>query len=252
MHKEIGTVYLTDELSMFKSLEANRDVKESRKQILISSIDKNGFIPVPIVVNEKYEVIDGQGRLAACKELGKEIAYTIVGGTGIKECRTLNANAKTWTMHDYIASYAAQGSKDYQRLLSLSDMGFGIRTYMFANNLYGGSAHSDQTIKEGRAKSSEKCYESARAALEYLRNVKPYTDKIIGRKADFESAVLFAYSDNKCNVRRLTDAISTYYSNVENIIGLESAMDELSKIYNRNLKGEKHLYLKEDYDRFKH
>ena len=36
-----------------------------------------------------------------------------------------------------------------------------------------------------------------------------------------------------------------------NIITVTSAMDELSKIYNRNIRGKSRLYLREDYDRFK-
>ena len=66
--KEVATVYRTEDLSIFKTLKGNREVKENRKQTLIESIDKHGYITNPIIVNERFEVIDGQGRLAACKE----------------------------------------------------------------------------------------------------------------------------------------------------------------------------------------
>ncbi len=252
MQREIGIIYLTDDLSIFKTLIGNRDVKDSRKQTLVESIDKHGYINTPIIVNEKFEVIDGQGRLAACKELGKPIAYTIIPNIGINECMVLNMNTKNWSMFDYIKSYANMGNLNYKRLSKLASMGFGIRTYMFANSLYGGSSHAEIIIKEGKVICSEECYIKAKTALEYLQEVKPFTDNVPGRRADLESAVLFAYEDAVCDNARLKDSLSRYYKNIGNIINLTSAMDELSNIYNRNLKGKVRLYLKEDFDRFRH
>lgn len=250
--KEVATIYRTDDLSIFKTLKGNRDVKEPRKQALIESIDINGYITNPIIVNEKYEVIDGQGRLQACKELNSPIDYVIVPNIGIKECMVLNMNTKNWLVSDFIESYAKQGDVNYVRIRELSKMGFGIRTYMFANGLYGGTSISEKIIREGHAKSSEKSYQNAKKALEFLKTVKPFIDNVNGRKSDLESAVLFAYYDEKCDKDRLRDCIAKNYSNIGNIISYYSAMDEISKIYNRNLKGKPRIYLREDYDRFRH
>lgn len=250
--KEIATVYRTSDLSMFKTLKGNRDVKENRKQALIESIDKHGYITNPIIVNEKYEVIDGQGRLSACKELGCPIDYVIVPNVGINECMVLNMNMKNWLTIDFVESYAKQGKEDYVNILDLSKMGFGLRTYMFANGLFGGTVVAERTIKEGRAVSSKETYQKAKKALEYLQTVKPFTDKVEGRKADLESAVLYAYSDENCDNERLTTCLAKYYNLISNVISIKSAMDEISKIYNRHLKDKPRLYLSEDYDRFRH
>lgn len=250
--KEIATVYRTSDLSIFKTLNGNREVKDRRKQKLMESIDKYGYITNPIIVNERYEVIDGQGRLAACKELGTPIDYIIVPNIGIKECQVFNMYGETWKVRDFIECYAQRGSKDYERILKLSEIGFGIRTYMFANGMYGGTGIVENTIKEGRAVSSVETFKKAKAALEYLKTVKPYTDQVEGRKTDFESAVLFAYSDDNCDNNRLTECIMKYYNTIGNIISIKSALDELSKAYNRNLKGKQRVYLKEDYERMKY
>lgn len=250
--KEVTTVYRTEDLSIFKTLLGNRAVKENRKQALIESIDKHGYITNPIIVNERYEVIDGQGRLAACKELNSPIDYIIVPNISIDECRILNMNMKNWMVIDFIKSYAEKGNKDYQRLLEFSKMGFNIRSYMFANSLYGGSPLSEQLLKEGRAKCSYETYTKAKQALEFLKTVKPFTDAVDGRKTDLESAVLFAYYDKNCDNERVVYALTKNYNNIGNIISLSSAMDELSKIYNRNLKGLSRIYLREDWDRLKH
>lgn len=58
-------IYKTDDHTLFKKLEGNRDVRSVEK--IIKSIDNVGYVLSPILVNEKYEVIDGQNRLEACK-----------------------------------------------------------------------------------------------------------------------------------------------------------------------------------------
>lgn len=249
--KEVATVYRTNDLSMFKTLKANREVGEARKQMLIKSIDQNGYLTNPIIVNERFEVIDGQGRLAACKELGSPIDYMIVPHAGIKECMVLNMNTKNWRVTDFIQSYAEQGNENYIRLLELSKLGLGYNVFMFANGLYGGSNRgpNDATIKKGVARSSEETYKNAKVALEYLKTVKPFIDRIEGRRVDMECAVLFAYKDENCDNSRLSEALSKYYHLIQGVVGLKMAMDELAKIYNRNLKGKPRLYLSEDYDR---
>lgn len=249
--KEVATVYRTDDLSMFKTLKANREVGEARKQMLIKSIDQNGYLTNPIIVNERFEVIDGQGRLAACKELGSPIDYMIVPHAGIEECMVLNMNAKNWRTIDFIQSYAEQGNQDYIRLWKLCRLGLGYSTVMFANGMYGGSGRiaDGANVRNGVAKSSEETYENAKNALEYLKTVKPFVDRIDGRRGDFECAVLFAYKDDNCDNARLSEALSKYYHLIQGVIGIKMAMDELAKIYNRNLKGKARLYLSEDYDR---
>lgn len=246
---KVGTVYRTDDLRIFKILDSNRDIKESRKQKIIESIDKNGYISNPIIVNEKYEVIDGQGRLEACKELGISIDYYVVENIGIEECRVLNMNMTNWSLMDYIKSYASEGNEEYINLYNLAKMGCGINTYLFANHLYGGTS-SKENIQTGKARCSMDTYSNAKDALEYLMTVKPFTDTLDGRRNNLERAILFAYKDENCDLERLTYCISKYYSMLTNIETDTMAMDNLSQIYNRNLKGKPRLYLKEDYDRF--
>lgn len=215
---------------------------------MIASIDKHGFIMNPIIVNENFEVIDGQTRLAACKELGVPAYYIVVPKIGIDECMVLNANSKTWTIFDYIVSYAEQGNENYKRILQLATNGFGIRTYMFANYLYGGTGRCDETIRSGHAVCGKETFERANNALQFLRRTKPYTDLVNGRKSDLETAVLFAYMNENCDNERLINSLSKYYSTIDRVIDMKTAMDELSNVYNRNFRG-KRIYLCEDYDK---
>ena len=77
MYKKVGTVYSTTDYDSFAKLEGNRDVLQSRKNIIKESIEERGWIRNPVVVNEKMQIIDGQGRFEALKELGMPIEYVI-------------------------------------------------------------------------------------------------------------------------------------------------------------------------------
>ena len=68
--KSSEEMFRTTDYDAFKRVLGNRKVLEDRVSKILASFDKIGYIPVPIIVNEKFEVIDGQGRLEACKRRG--------------------------------------------------------------------------------------------------------------------------------------------------------------------------------------
>lgn len=250
MKQVIGKVYLTDDFEKFKVLDGNRNVTDGRKKMLIKSIDENGYITNPIIVNENYEVIDGQGRLESCKELGVPIAYTIVDGIGIEECMVLNQNMKNWTIKEFIDSYASLGNQDYIRLRDLIDLtDRGIRVIMFAiNSTHYGSA--GDAIRLGKLKVSEKQYDHALDALSYLDHFTPYINKIQGRSELLQEAIIYAFVNENCDNAILKRKFSKYYALADGIVSFKQALDVVSTIYNRNCKkGEKRIYLKEDWDR---
>ena len=68
MDKKVMNVYSTENYRRFKKLLDNREVTPQRVNQIMKSIRDVGYIVSPIIVNEKYEVIDGQGRLAAAEQ----------------------------------------------------------------------------------------------------------------------------------------------------------------------------------------
>lgn len=114
------TVYVTDEYENFKKLKSNRKVKKSKVTAIKESIKEIGWIPNPIIVNEKLQVIDGQHRLAALEQLGLPVPYVIAEGVGVNECMWLNRNMSNWTIEDYITAYIEEGNEHYKKLRELS------------------------------------------------------------------------------------------------------------------------------------
>lgn len=121
MKKEIAVVYEEDDYSLFKKLVGNRNVTESRKNTIKASMAEKEIIN-PILVNERMEIIEGQGRFEALRELGRPIKYIVVEGAELSDCQRLNKANKNWTTVDIVKSYAAGGYSDYSSLLTACEL----------------------------------------------------------------------------------------------------------------------------------
>lgn len=87
--------YKTNDYSIFKSIMGNRTINLKNVNNIINNIKKNGLLPTVIIVNEKMEVIDGQHRLQALKELNLPVYYQIKEGLSINDCIAYNI----WVPH---------------------------------------------------------------------------------------------------------------------------------------------------------
>lgn len=114
-------IYKTTDYNKFKKLIGNREVLAPRVNAIKSSIERIGYCTNPILVNENFEVIDGQGRLEALKELGMPVLYIIEEGLTIEDCMGMNIGMKNWTLNDHIESYKSQGYQSYVNLVETTD-----------------------------------------------------------------------------------------------------------------------------------
>ena len=74
--KTINQVMMTNDYNMFKNIEGNRNINKIHLKRLKQSIQEK-HIMVPIIVNGKYEIIDGQHRFQSAKDLSKPcLLYT--------------------------------------------------------------------------------------------------------------------------------------------------------------------------------
>ena len=111
----------TKNYEMFKFKSGNRNLDRNHINKLKKSITQYGFLQSkPIIVNEDCEIIDGQHRFIALKEMGMEIPYVVEPDID-DMLITLNVTQKNWTIKDYIKHYAKNGKESYKRLLRLSN-----------------------------------------------------------------------------------------------------------------------------------
>ena len=105
--------YITDDFSKFKFMTNNRDINKKYVAKLKNSIAEKGFIGNGILVNENFEVLDGQHRLTACMELNVPVRYIIKHGYDINEISALNMNGHNWNINTFVGSYVKSGKEDY-------------------------------------------------------------------------------------------------------------------------------------------
>ena len=114
--KVVSSVYETKDYSIFKELEDNRDITKARVEKLVASFSEKEILN-PIVVNEKMEIVDGQGRYEALKRLGRSIKFLVSPGATIEDCRRMNAYNQKWTNMEFVKSFASSGDVNYINLM---------------------------------------------------------------------------------------------------------------------------------------
>ncbi len=112
----------TIDYDRFKFKEDNREINIGLVTRIVKSINEIGYdSSKPIKVNKDMEIIDGQHRFLACKQLGLPILYDI--SKNADDHRTLillNANQEPWRTGDYVYSWAKTGITCYQKFLILN------------------------------------------------------------------------------------------------------------------------------------
>ena len=163
---EVNKVYKTSDLTIFKSLNGNRDVIQSHLKRLAISMSKNKLFS-PIIVNEKLEVVDGQHRLMAAKINNSEIEYIIVNGYGLEEVQILNANSKNWSSDDYMNGYCDLENINYIK-------------YRDFKNKYGFGHSECQALLSGTLSSSlQPIFNSGEFKIKDLKLAIDHAEKIL-------------------------------------------------------------------------
>ena len=107
----------TNNYALFKFRDDNRkEISSSHVEKLMRSIEMNNLLNLrPITVNGQMEVIDGQHRLMAAKNLNLPIWYEVREDLSQKDLITLNVS-KSWKYADYLHFYVKNGYEEYIKL----------------------------------------------------------------------------------------------------------------------------------------
>lgn len=249
MAKNNIPIQTTTDYSIFKDLVGNRRVNDVRIRKIIASIQAVGYVTNPIIVNEKMEIIDGQGRKAALQTLGMPVDYIIVRGIGINECRSMNIHQTNWTTKDYIYGYAEEGNTSYQYLRILLNKYPKIPIDTVLTSITQNIPVTSQQIQNGEFVCTANDFDHANNTLEYVETFIDTIAGVIGRVSLIYNAIIFAYNNVDFNKNRLQPAFEKYSDRIGNIATMEDALNAVSTVYNYRYLGTK-LYLSTDYSRF--
>lgn len=118
---KVNQTFVTTDLTMFKHLYGNRKINMLHVKRLEDSINKHGMLQIDIIVNEKFEVIDGQNRLLAAKNAKSKVYYKICKGYCLDHAVILNTNMVKWKSSDFLDSYAEQGYEEYIKFIKFQN-----------------------------------------------------------------------------------------------------------------------------------
>lgn len=237
-----GVFYTTTDYSRFKKLLGNRDVTEQRITAIVDSMKRRGYITSPILVNEHFEIIDGQGRFYAEKQLGLPVEYIVKPGLTVEDCISMNIKMKNWDIRDYIKSYADRGYPDYVRLralleefpnVSASTMGGMARKSLSAGN-------ANDAIRSGRFSLDEKDIPEIRRTLKFIEEIRRVASDMTGSNREF--AIGFCFRMDGCDAERLKKVICEHHAEIAIPRKAEDIIARIEEKYNFGRKESKRIY----------
>jgi hypothetical protein len=225
--KTVNQVFQTEDYSLFKSLDGNRHVNSLHVRRLKDSF-KGSYLFSPILVNEKYEIIDGQHRFEAAKELNLPIVFIVVHNYGLKEVQILNENMKNWTKADYLSAYCDLKHPEYLKFRNFMRQfpDFGIvscemmLTGLTAAAMSSGKSKYDRELVSQTNKKGEyrvryfqegdlviPSYENAVEIANKILMIKPYYDGF--NRVTFVRAMMGIFNIEYYDHTQLIDRIKT-------------------------------------------
>lgn len=225
-HEVIGLILSTRDYYLFKEIKGNRGKKPAHIRRLIQAF-KEIFLICPILVNEKFEIIDGQHRYEAAKATGMPIIYYIVKGYGLTEVKVLNSNSSDWKKREFLESQCQLGNKHY---MLLNQFWKDFPQFSFMNICQMASnKHNVNNYKESKSNPFEKSFESG--SFEFKDPASAY--QIARQITDFKEYFEY-YNSNRFVPACITIFKSKNYNHLEMIKKLKSCPIRLVKMAEGN------------------
>lgn len=231
-----NVIQSTTDYDQFTTLDTNRNVSQVHVNQLKTSIEETGNLTkvTPILVNGRYQVIDGQHRLEAIKQLGLPIYYTVVEGTTIETSRAMNSLHRNWAPADYAKSYAESGNVEYQTYWKLREdfPQFNhsiILTYSYPTiTTFKGIGivfrNGDYAVQDEA---------TTRKMLDQLEEIDARITFNVGRT--FAQAVLLMMNLDGYDHKRFLSKLDTLAANVHSFSTVGDSLRNLEDVYNHNL-----------------
>ena len=182
--EKVNQVFKTNDYSRFKFITGNRKLNEMHIQRLVKSFQEQHLFNI-IIVNQHFEIIDGQHRVKAAEQLGLPLWFVIVDNYGLPEIHTYNTNMKNWHKEDYLNGYCDLGYPEYLkfRMFMQEYPEFTINTagVLLTQSTHGTGGGTragepkDKYFQEGRLVIPD--YDKSVEYAEKIRMIKPYYDK---------------------------------------------------------------------------
>jgi hypothetical protein len=227
MVKHSNQVHTTTDYFLFKPIEGNRNKNLLHINRLKKSMAETYLFTV-IIVNEKYEIIDGQHRFDVIQELKLPLNYIVCNGYGLNEVHILNQNSKTWTSDDYLDGYCKLGYEDYLKYKEFKEL-YGIGHYE-CMWLLNGSQLSNPTQVFFTGDFKIKNYNEACKIIEKIMLVEPYYEE--WKRRSFILAMLQLFKNPNFELTEFLQKLKLQPTALSNCSTTNQYVSLIEEIYN--------------------
>lgn len=231
-------IYSTTDYDQFKFLEANRTVNPRHLAELIGKIrEKNLLKDLPIIVNDKMEVMDGQHRLNAARELAVPIYYKISNEFVPEDIASVNSSGRGWILQDYLDFHIAQNNANYIKLNKFV-MENNINLYTAIGLLSGASAQPGSVLIKDfeNGKFTYKNEQHAKKVLKMRDDFKNYFTAANSKM--FLNALSRISKNEKYDHKRMIEKLNYNWQKLTKAADVNSYVKMLEQIF--NFKARKH------------
>jgi hypothetical protein len=236
--KQDYAVQSTNNYAQFKFMGDNRDVNLLHVKRLVESFKVKQLV-CPIIVNGNYEIIDGQHRYEACKELGLPVYYFVVPEYGIEEVQILNSNQKNWTKIDYLHSYCKAGRRPYLEFRQFMK-DFPELSFQACERILTGFSQGRKTGNIDKKKVQMRDFEQGKLMIPDLNksyvigrkimDFKPYYEGFY--KGIFATVILALLKSKNYNHKEMMHKLSNCPIKLQDCLNVEAYKMLLEDIYN--------------------
>ena len=226
---KVTEIKKTNNYNMFKNIMGNRELRGTNYNRLIQSMQKRQLV-IPILCNEKMEIIDGQHRYEVCRELGLPLYYYVIDGYGIDEVKRANLVGCNWVIDDYLKLNIEIGKEAYIEFKRIKDE-YNISSSqlldIFAN-------YQGVSLKEVRMIFEDGSFDldGVNKVLDFLEKLKDFEGFKEHNSYSFTKALLKLYSLNEYDHRIMKKRIEKQPYKLEKRASYRDYIELLVDIYN--------------------
>lgn len=246
-----GQILKTKDYHIFSFVSGNRKINEAHARRLEKSFLKR-YLLSPIIVNEFYQIIDGQHRYTVCKRLSLPIYYIIVNGYGLDEVQILNTNSSNWKKIDYLNAYCDLKSPEYLKfkrfMQTYPDFGFQVcemllslktinRAQEVNKNTASGVTYF-RTFEDGDFVCVD--YDLSCKMADQILEIKQYNQSVINRKT-FVAAMLQLLKNDQFDHYEFMAKLSLQPSSLIDCVNVSQYKSLIEEIYNWRRKNKVNL-----------
>lgn len=252
--KTNGSIHKTTDYDLFKWKSNNRPIDPTHVERIKFSFKRFfDFHLKPAIVTEDMEIIDGQHRIIAAKELGLPCFYTVDQNFSSEKMIQYNTTQKNWDINAYLNYWIVEGKEDYVKLKEFSkDLEFPLAITLSWVLQQGGSKY--KTFRTGAFKFH--LNEITLIAITHTkklirlmqdRNFKP---KCIQTSRNFHAACKFIFENSLVNAEHFFDRFDRITFQFHQAVEWQEYLDQLIDIYNYDMRANRLKLVKDGAKRY--